>query len=225
MERIIHASSNPGDVVLDPFCGCGTTVAVAANLRREWIGIDISTTALEIMRRRLLKQGVEPTIENAPETVAGLKGLKPFEFQNWVVNAMNGVHSPRKVADMGIDGYSFLTRDPIQVKQSERVGRNVVDNFETAVRRAGHDTGYVVAFSFTRGAVEEVARARSEGLSIALIKVAELLLAMKRPGSARHIGPQPASISELPMPPQRDRKELPTAEELITSDLGVAAGQ
>ena len=219
IERFVAASSQPGDVVLDPFCGCGTTVAVAARLRREWIGIDISPTAIEIMKRRLIRIGVDPAIANAPENLADLKALKPFEFQNWVINAMNGTHSPRKVGDMGIDGFSFLTRDPIQVKQSERVGRPTVDSFQTAVRRHGSDSGYIVAFSFSRGAVEEVARARSEGLNIRLVRVPELLILLKRPGDRRvDIGPQPASVYELPLPPMRRPEDLPTAEELIESD-------
>ena len=86
---------------------------------------------------------------------------------------------------MGIDGHWFFTRDPIQVKQSEHVGRNVVDNFETAIRRAGYSVGYVIAFSFTRGAVEEVARARDDGLNIRLIRVKELLLMVRRPWNPR----------------------------------------
>lgn len=55
LERIVGASSNPGDVVLDPFCGCGTTVAAAHLLNRQWIGIDISPTAVNVMKRRLEK--------------------------------------------------------------------------------------------------------------------------------------------------------------------------
>lgn len=219
LDRIVASSSNPGDVVLDPFCGCGTSVAVAQKLDRRWIGIDISATALGIMKRRMLKLGVDPAIVNAPETKADLKELSPFEFQNWVIDAMNGSHSPRKVGDMGIDGFSFLTRDPIQVKQSERVGRPVIDAFQTALRRHGSDTGYVVGFSFSRGAVEEVARARSEGLAINLIRVSELLLLLKRPGDRRvDIGPQPQNVQELPLGPTRKPNDLPTAEELIESE-------
>ncbi len=160
LERILAASSREGDVVLDPFCGCGTSVAVATKLRREWIGIDISPTAIQIMRRRLLKLGADPVIVNAPETLSDLRALSPFEFQNWVIDAMNGAHSPRKTGDMGIDGLSFLTRDPVQVKQTARVGRPVIDSFQTAVRRHGADTGYVVAFGVSRGSVEEAARAK-----------------------------------------------------------------
>lgn len=222
LERILLASSNPSDVILDPFCGCGTTIAVAHRIKREWVGIDISPTAIEIMRRRLLKQGCKPVIGNAVDSITSLKALKPFEFQNWVINAINGTHSPRKVGDMGIDGHWFFTRDPVQVKQSESVGRNVVDNFETAMRRAGYDTGYIIGFSFTRGAAEEVARARSEGLTIKLIKVAEILLMVTRPHGK--LGPQPGSVEELPLPPMRKPKDMPTAEELVASDLQKVAG-
>ena len=105
-----------------------------------------------------------------------LKELKPFEFQNWVVGIMGGTVSDRKSSDMGIDGYSFMERDPIQVKQSESVGRNVVDNFETAMRRANKTKGYIVAFSFSKGAYNEVARAKSkDGLDIELLTVEELV--------------------------------------------------
>jgi DNA modification methylase len=224
LERIIASSSNPGDIVLDPFCGCGTTVAAAERLKRQWIGVDISTTAMEIMRRRLLKRGCQPIIENAPNSIPALKELRPFEFQNWVINAVNGAHSPRKVGDMGIDGFWFFTGEPIQVKQSEHVGRNVVDNFETALRRHGSSSGYVIAFSFTRGAVEEVARAKGDGLNIRLVKVSEILLLVKGAiDFSQKIGPQPATIDELPLPLVRKQSDKPTAEELIRSDR-LAAG-
>jgi DNA modification methylase len=218
LERIIQTSSNPGDVVLDPFCGCGTSVAVAERLRRSWIGIDISPTAMEIMRRRLWNQSrTVPVVVDVPDTEDALKQLKPFEFQNWVINALNGTHSPRRTGDMGIDGYWFFTKDPIQVKQSERVGRNVVDNFQTAMRRAGNDTGYIVAFSFTKGAVEEVARARTEGLDIKLVRVKEVLLQVRRGGNPMtRLGPQPEG-DVLPLPPMRKPSDLPSAEELVAS--------
>lgn len=217
LERIVAASSNAGDIVLDPFCGCGTTLTVAERMKRRWLGIDISPTAIEIVRRRLLKERAYPVVENAVDSVEELKRLKPFEFQNWVINAVNGTHSPKKSGDMGIDGYWFFTKDPVQVKQSEHVGRNVVDNFETAIRRAGHTTGYIIAFSFTRNAAEEVARVRSEGLDIKLVKVSEVLLSLKRPGSSKKLGPQPGSVVDLPLPPVRKAKDMPSAEELVES--------
>jgi hypothetical protein len=167
----------------------------------------------------MLKLGVDPAIVNAPESLDDLKALSPFEFQNWVIDAMNGSHSPKKVGDMGIDGFSFLTKDPIQVKQSPTVGRPTVDSFQTAVRRHGADTGYIVAFSFSRGAVEEATRARKEGLTIKLVKVSELLILLRRPGDRRiDVGPQPADVRELPMPESRKPEDLPTAQELIESE-------
>ncbi len=223
LERIILASSNPGDVVLDPFCGCGTTIAVAQRLQRRWVGIDISPTAMEIMRRRLWNQArIVPTIVDMPETEEALRALKPFEFQNWVINAINGTHSPRKTGDMGIDGYWWFTKEPVQVKQSDHVGRNVVDNFETAIRRDGHDSGYIIGFSFTRGAVEEVARAKGEGLNIRLIRVKELLLLVRRQGAGRDLGPQPEG-DLLPLPPPRRPEDKPSPEELVKSDRKAAS--
>jgi hypothetical protein len=83
--------------------------------------------------------------------------------------------SARKVGDMGIDGYLF-DGTPIQVKQSEAVGRNVVDNFETAIKRMNKTKGLIVAFSFGKGAYEEVARAKNaEGLDIELRTVEEII--------------------------------------------------
>ena len=106
-----------------------------------------------------------------------LKKLPPFEFQNWVIRRLFGRVSARKSGDMGIDGYTFEGH-PVQVKQSPDVGRNVVDNFETALRRAQKDTGMIVAFSFTRDAIEERARAENEEkIHITLLAVRDLLKA------------------------------------------------
>ncbi len=188
LERIIKASSNEGDVVLDPFCGCGTTVVVAERLERKWIGIDISPTACSLMKLRLNRTGVKNvSLIGMPVTIGDLKKLKPFEFQNWVViEGFNGSLSPRKVGDKGIDGFTFMSHDPIQVKQSEKVGRNVVDNFQTAVERTKKQKGYIVAFSFTRGAKEEAARCkRQKGLEIKLVPVKDLLKKMHSKGSGQ----------------------------------------
>lgn len=177
LRRIIEVSSNPGDVVLDPFCGCGTTIVAAERLEREWIGIDISPTAVQVMKRRLDAIGAKGIkVEKLPVTESDLRVLEPFEFQNWVINRVLGTHSPRKSGDMGVDGYSFFERLPLQVKRSSGVGRNVVDEFQTAVRREGAHKGYIVAFSFTSGAVDEAARTRNaDGPDIVLVKVADVL--------------------------------------------------
>ncbi len=224
LARIIEASSDRGDIVLDPFCGCGTTISVAQKLGRRWVGIDISPTALNIMRDRMSR--IMPlsaiTFVGMEETEEALRKYKPFEFQNWVIRKFVGTHSPRKSGDMGIDGYSFMEANPIQVKRSDKVGRNVVDNFETAMRRGGHDTGYIVAFSFTKGAREEVARARwQDRLEVRLLTVKDLL----KPKLEDRI-PELATVTELPLPPSRPVEARPAPEELIASDLssGSVAG-
>lgn len=176
LERIINASSNPTDIVLDPFCGCGTAIAVSQKLGRRWVGIDVSPTACKLMaqRMRALRAKVGEVI-GLPRTVKQLTELQPFEFQNWVFERLHGRVNPKKVGDMGIDGWVELDV-PCQVKQSEDVGRNVVDNFETAIQRAGKDRGVIVAFSFGRGAHEEVARVKNDlGMDIKLKTVQEIL--------------------------------------------------
>jgi hypothetical protein len=116
------------------------------------------------------------TVHGLPVTLDDLKGLDPFEFQSWIVQRALGSPSPRKSGDMGIDGLSFFEGLPIQVKQSERVGRKTVDEFETAIIRNRSHKGYLVAFSFGRGAVEEAARTRMEdGPEVVLVKVADVL--------------------------------------------------
>jgi len=176
LEPIIKASSNPMDIVLDPFCGCGTTIAVAHRLGRRWIGIDVSPTACKLMAKRMRTIGAkEVKIIGLPKTVDELKALQPFEFQNWVFEKLHGRVNPKKVGDMGIDGWVELDV-PTQVKQSDNVGRNVVDNFETAIERLGKKRGVIVAFSFSKGAYEEVARAKNEkGYDIKLKTVEEIL--------------------------------------------------
>ncbi len=178
LERIIKVSSNPTDIVLDPMCGCGTTLVAAHKLGRQWIGIDVSPTACKLMVNRMRKIGVrisEKDIIGMPKTLEEIKAMQPFEFQNWVCEKLLARASRRMVGDFGIDGWLIDGR-PLQVKQSENTGRNVIDNFETAIRRVNKDRGIIVAFSFGRGAYEEVARARlHEGLEIELKTAEEIL--------------------------------------------------
>lgn len=214
LEVIVRTSSNEGDIVLDPFCGCGTTVAVAEKLRRPWIGIDISPTAITVCEGRLRDLGADFTVCGMPQTVASLMQLKPFEFQNWVINQIRGTRSPRKTADMGIDGYT-AEGDPVQVKRSPRVGRNVVDNFQTAIVRAKKNRGFVVAGGFTRNAYEEAARARAEhGIEMTLVRVGDLLEHDRMVGAG--IVPPRLFVAE-PFIPRGVREARPTAEQLVLS--------
>lgn len=216
LRQIILASSNKSDIVLDPFAGCGTTMVAARLEGRRWIGIDISPTAVGLMKERMERIGASGIkLVGMPVTAAQLKALKPFEFQNWVIQRMHGTHSPRKSGDMGIDGYSFMLHEPIQVKQSEGVGRNVVDNFETAVERGGKQKGYIVALSFGRGAYEEAARVKAaKELDIVLVKVDDLLT-----NAPDIVTPQPGLfVTEMPLPEPRGPEARPSVEELIASE-------
>jgi len=111
LERIIQASSNEGDIVLDPFCGCGTTIAAAQKLKRRWIGIDITFLAITLMKKRLLdafgaeakfKVMGEPT--SLPDAAA-LAESDPYQFQWWTLGLVGARPvEQKKGADKGIDG-------------------------------------------------------------------------------------------------------------------------
>jgi site-specific DNA-methyltransferase (adenine-specific) len=119
LDRIVRASSNENDIVLDAFCGCGTALVAAQNLRRQWIGIDISPTACRVMAKRLRDACGVPQNEtlwktqrgfilrDLPKTEAELRHYPPFEFENWAVVALGGIKNKTQVGDMGIDGRIF----------------------------------------------------------------------------------------------------------------------
>lgn len=116
LERIIKTSSNENDIVLDAFCGCGTALVAAQNLKRQWIGIDISPTVCRVMAKRLrdtcyLEENEEKwrrakgfVVRNLPFSVELLRKMPPFEFENWAVNELGGIANKAQVGDMGIDG-------------------------------------------------------------------------------------------------------------------------
>ena len=117
LERIIKASSNPGDVVLDPFCGCATTIEAAHNLERQWIGIDIAIHAIKrVARVRLIErlglvEGQNFTIEGVPRTLEGAHDLwqrDKYHFQKWAVEEADGFVTTRRTADGGIDGRIYF---------------------------------------------------------------------------------------------------------------------
>ena len=115
LKRIIEASSNKDDIVLDPFCGCGTTIAVSQQLERQWVGIDVSPTACRMMQERLTKIGATVNLVGMPVTIDELKNMEPFAFQDWIVHKIKGTPLNKKVGDKGIDGWTFMEHKPIQV--------------------------------------------------------------------------------------------------------------
>ena len=143
LERIITASSNPGDVVLDPFCGCATTMEAAQKLGRDWIGIDIAIHAIKrVARVRLterlgLVEGEDFTVEGVPRTVEGARDLwqrDKYHFQKWAVEQIEGFVTTKRSADGGVDGRVYyavphaqeLQSMVIEVKGGVNVGINVL---------------------------------------------------------------------------------------------------
>ncbi|MDE2776520.1 MAG: site-specific DNA-methyltransferase [Chloroflexota bacterium] len=117
LDRIIRASSNPGDVVFDPFCGCATTIEAAERLGRQWLGIDITIHAIKrVARARMqdrlhLAQGKDYAIEGVPQNWEGALELwrqDPYQFQKWCVEQVEGFVNVKKTADDGIDGRIYF---------------------------------------------------------------------------------------------------------------------
>lgn len=122
LERIINASSNPGDVVLDAYCGCGTTVAVADRLDRQWIGIDITYHSIGLILKRLAGNNDKPpadiVVDGIPQDVESARALANRdddrvrkEFEKWAVLTYTnnrGVINEKKGADKGIDGVVYF---------------------------------------------------------------------------------------------------------------------
>lgn len=144
LERIIQTSSNEGDLVLDPFCGCGTTIAVAERLKRRWIGIDITHLAISLMRHRLhdtFGEELAPyRVIGVPTDVASAEALaleNRNQFEWWAVSLVDArpAQDRRKGADGGIDGYINFFDDAsgkarrliIQVKSGNISVRDVRD--------------------------------------------------------------------------------------------------
>jgi site-specific DNA-methyltransferase (adenine-specific) len=207
LERIIQASSNENDIVLDAFCGCGTALVAAEKLKRQWIGIDVSPTACRVMAKRLKKDcglkedeklweiGRGFIVRDLPKTEAELRKYPAFEFENWAVVALGGIPNKVQVGDLGIDGRIYpvsaipelrvkenVEMDfmdvwyPIQVKQTDKVGRPDIDAFETAMQRSKRKLGYFVGFDFTGDALFEIDRfRRTTGCEIKPLTVREIL--------------------------------------------------
>lgn len=170
LERIVKASSNPGDIVADFFCGCGTTIAAAEKLGRSWIGVDISHLAVKLIIDRLLKpwednlirqKEIRDNIEitGVPKDIGSAKELARntikgrFNFQDWVIEfLLGGVCNPKKVGDGGYDGYiTFKSMGGhkglilIEVKSGHLTVKNVRE-FIQVIDKQGADMGVFVCF-------------------------------------------------------------------------------
>lgn len=116
LRRIILASSNEGDVIFDPFCGCGTTIYAAQETNRKWIGCDIAILAIKLIKENLtekyrLVEGANFNVDGIPVSLEQAELLfktDPFQFQHWFIERIGGFPMQKKIADRGIDGRLYF---------------------------------------------------------------------------------------------------------------------
>jgi DNA modification methylase len=241
LERIILASSNEGDVVLDCFMGSGTTLVVADRLKRNFIGIDQSAVALAVAKSRLaLNQDLFTSSSFSVVTKKWdydkLRKMDDFEFEKLMVAKLGGTPSKAsKGGDMGIDGIAN-SRIVISVKRSEGIGRNVVDNLMTATRRHLRDEkstmnakesfvvkiqkgdvdladydAILVAFSFGKGTFSEVVDMKVKDNFKILLLTVEDILPVARP----------PKVEIMVVDGQSEVKETPNFLSKLTPSKGV----
>ncbi|MEE8189698.1 MAG: DNA methyltransferase [Kiloniellales bacterium] len=161
LERIIEASSKKGDVVFDPFCGCGTAVHAAQKLERNWIGIDITHLAISLIEKRLNDAfpDIEYDIYGTPKDLSGAKALAvadKYQFQWWAVSLINAVPygGKKKGADSGIDGLLYFKSEAkktekaiVSVKGGKNVGVAMIRDLAHVVEREGAKIGVFITLT------------------------------------------------------------------------------
>jgi site-specific DNA-methyltransferase (adenine-specific) len=163
LERIISASSNEGDIVLDPFCGCGTAVHAAQKLGRRWIGIDITHLAISLIEKRLRDAfpGIQFETHGTPKDLDGARDLAKrdkYQFQWWACSLVNAqpYQDKKKGADGGIDGIIYFRDDPnlgvvrkviVSVKGGEHVSVSMVRDLAHVVAREKAQIGLFVTLA------------------------------------------------------------------------------
>lgn len=165
LERIITASSNEGDVVLDPFCGCGTTIHAAQKLRREWIGIDVTHLAISLIEKRLKDAfpGIQYEVHGTPKDLDGARDLAlrdKYQFQWWAVSLVDAVPfaGKKKGADSGIDGLIYFKPDGrttekaiVSVKGGDNVNVAMVRDLAHVVDRENAKIGVFITLADSTG--------------------------------------------------------------------------
>jgi site-specific DNA-methyltransferase (adenine-specific) len=161
LERILTASSNEGDVVLDPFCGCGTTIHAAQKLGREWIGIDVTHLAISLIEKRLRDAfpGISFNVHGTPKDVDGARALADqdkYQFQWWAVSLVDAVPfgNKKKGADGGIDGLIYFKPDGkttekavVSVKGGANVGVPMIRDLAHVVDSEKAKVGIFIALA------------------------------------------------------------------------------
>ncbi|MFH1141718.1 MAG: DNA methyltransferase [Chloroflexota bacterium] len=215
LRRIIQASCNPGDLVLDPFCGCGTAVVAAEELGRSWIGIDITYLAIDVMARRLRDHfpKIQFEIRGQPRDAEGALALAQkdrYQFQFWALSLVGGqaVVPDRRGPDRGIDGYLLyqaggeLERAIVSVK-SGGVGVRDVRDLHGTMQREKTEYGLLITLEQPTAPMRKEAVDAGQyqmpgiGASIPRIEIltVEELLSGKRPAVAPY---SPGPVAQAP---------------------------
>jgi hypothetical protein len=162
LQRILAASSNEGDTVLDPICGCGTTIEAAQLMKRQWIGIDVTHYAIDVIEGRLKgrKLRAEYQVKGRPADPASARKLAaddPYEFQwwaNWIVGVQN-YRERKKGADKGIDGIIYFHNPPhgvgqviVSVKAGQNISPEMVSALEGTIKREDAQLGVFVCAAY-----------------------------------------------------------------------------
>ena len=161
LERIIQASSNEGDIVLDPFCGCGTAVHASETLKREWIGIDITHLAISLIEKRMKDAfpNIAFEVHGTPKDLGGARNLSErnkYQFQWWACSLVNAqpYQGKKKGSDGGIDGVIFFQDDEkgakkiiVSVKGGEHVGVTQVKDLIATVENEKAQIGIFVTLA------------------------------------------------------------------------------
>jgi site-specific DNA-methyltransferase (adenine-specific) len=165
LERIVNASSNEGDTVLDPFCGCGTAIHAAQKLKREWIGIDVTHLAISLIEKRLKDAfpGIKYEVHGTPKDLDGARALSEqdkYQFQWWAVSLVNAVPfaGKKKGADSGIDGLIYFKPEGkitekaiVSVKGGENVNVSMVRDLAHVVDREKAKIGVFITLADSTG--------------------------------------------------------------------------
>jgi site-specific DNA-methyltransferase (adenine-specific) len=173
LERIVSASSDEGQIVLDPFCGCGTAIDAAQKLRRQWIGIDVTHLAIGLVEKRLREgygEAAQWETVGVPKDLASAQRLAaddPHQFQAWITLRLGGWPwmGGKKGGDKGVDGYFYYVGEGgqtetgvISVKAGANVNPGMVRDLGRVMQRDGHKLGlFLTAALPTRGMEEEAA--------------------------------------------------------------------
>lgn len=175
LERIIKAGTIDGDVVLDPFCGCGTAVAVSERLNRKWIGIDITYLSIDVIRKRFEKnkimEGKDFEVKGTPKDLHSATKLaesSPFQFEVWAVSQLNAIPTV-KTGDKGVDGViNFIdankkdkvSKGIISVKGGKHVNPSMVRDLKGTMESQSADFGILITLiEPTQGMIDEAVKA------------------------------------------------------------------